>query len=138
MVEIQCVYEGKLHCTATHGPSSTTLTTDAPKDNMGEGASFSPTDLLATALGTCILTTMGIVAQRMNYDMTGSTVKVTKEMVTVPHRRIGKLTVEVTIPTPANEEQQTKLRNAALHCPVHHSLHPDVEVPVTFKWGKEG
>jgi len=136
MVEMQITYDGKLRCTATHGPSDTSMTTDAPKDNMGLGASFSPTDLVGTALGTCMLTTMGIVAQRHNIDLTGSTAKVVKEMVTAPTRRIGKLTVEITVPTVLTEEQQTRLREAALHCPVHKSLHPDVQLPVTFKWGK--
>ena len=135
MVEIQIAYEGKLHCIATHGPSGVTLATDAPKDNMGLGGSFSPTDLVATALGTCMLTIMGIAAQRMSLDLSGSTVRVTKEMVTAPVRRIGKLTVEITVPTPTTEEQQHKLREAAMHCPVHKSLHPDVQTPVTFRWG---
>src|SRR3954451_16658330 len=82
MVEIKAVYEGQLHCTATHGPSGMTLTTDAPKDNMGKGESFSPTDLVATALATCVVTTMGIVAQRHNLDITGTTVRVEKHMIT--------------------------------------------------------
>lgn len=136
MVEQQIVYEGKLHCKATHGPSSAVLTTDAPKDNMGQGASFSPTDLVATALATCMLTTMGIVAQRNNIDMTGSTARVVKDMVTSPVRRIGTLTCEITVPTVLSDDQQTRLREAALHCPVHRSLHPDVQIPVTFKWAK--
>ena len=136
MVEQQIVYEGKLHCKATHGPSSAVLTTDAPKDNMGQGASFSPTDLVATALATCMLTTMGIVAQRNNIDMTGATARVIKDMVSAPARRVGTLTCEITVPTVLNDEQQTRLREAALHCPVKISLHPDVQIPVTFKWAK--
>jgi len=78
MVEITTVYNGQLRTTATHGPSQSTLITDAPKDNMGKGEAFSPTDLVATALATCILTTMGIVAQRNNLDMNGATAKVTR------------------------------------------------------------
>jgi len=136
MVEQQIVYEGKLHCQATHGPSGAVLTTDAPKDNMGQGASFSPTDLVATALATCMLTTMGIVAQRNNIDMNGATARVVKDMVTAPVRRIGSLTCEITVLTVLTDEQQTRLREAALHCPVHRSLHPDVQIPVTFKWAK--
>jgi putative redox protein len=101
---------------------------------MGEGKSFSPTDLVATALGTCMLTTMGIYAQRLNLDITGSTVRVTKEMVTAPVRRIGKLAVEIAVHVSLSEEQQAKLREAALHCPVHKSMHPDVQMPVTFKF----
>jgi putative redox protein len=132
MVEITSVYEGSLRCVSTHGPSGATLNTDAPKDNMGKGEAFSPTDLVATALGTCMLTTMGIVAQRMNIDLVGSTVKVQKEMVTTGPRRIAKLTVDFHVPTPLTSEQQEKLRNAAMTCPVHKSMHPDVQMPVTF------
>ena len=135
MVEIQTAYQGRLRCNAKHGPSGTELITDAPKDNMGEGKSFSPTDLVATALGTCMLTTMGIHAQRMNLDITGTSIKVIKEMVADPLRRIGKLTVEIVVPVPTNDEQQAKLRNAALTCPVYMSLDPKMEKPATFKWG---
>jgi putative redox protein len=134
MVEINCVYEGKLRCRATHGPSGSELLTDAPKDNMGEGIYFSPTDLLATGLGTCMMTIMGIVAQREEIDITGSTVRVVKEMVSAPARRIAKLTVEFSINGEMTEQQQQKLRNAAMTCPVHKSLHPEVEVAITFTW----
>ncbi len=132
MVEISAVYEGSLRCAATHGPSGATLQTDAPKDNMGKGEAFSPTDLIATALGTCMLTTMGIYAQRIGVDLRGSTVKVQKEMVTTGPRRIGQLAVEFHIPAVLTSEQQEKLRNAAMTCPVHKSMHPDVQMPVTF------
>jgi putative redox protein len=134
VVQIDIVYEGKLRCRATHEPSSTQLVTDAPKDNMGEGASFSPTDLVATALGTCMLTLMGMTAQREQLDLSGTTVTVTKEMATSPIRRIGKLTVEITVKTPTTEEQRQKLKNSAMTCPVHKSLHPDIEAPVNFRW----
>src|SRR3954465_7200740 len=98
MVEINVTYNGQLRTTATHGPSGGTLITDAPADNMGKGEAFSPTDLAATALATCVLTTMGIVAQRHNLDMTGATASVTKEMVTTPPRRIGRLALTVRMP----------------------------------------
>jgi putative redox protein len=136
MVEITATYEGQLHCSATHGPSGATLPTDAPKDNMGKGEAFSPTDLVATAMGTCMLTTMGIVAQRNNIDMTGATVRVTKEMVTQPIRRIGKIGIEIVMPKALSAEDQQRLENAANACPVHRSVHPDVQVPVTFRWGE--
>src|SRR4051812_43945238 len=135
MVEITTTYQGQLRTTATHGPSGNSLITDAPKDNMGKGEAFSPTDLVATALATCILTTMGIVAQRNNIDMTDATARVTKEMVTSPIRRIGRLAVTICMPKKLSDEDQKRLENAAHTCPVHKSLHPDVEAPITFTWG---
>jgi putative redox protein len=134
MVEIQIAYQGKLRCWAKHADSGTTMLTDAPKDNMGNGESFSPTDLVATALGTCMLTTMGIVAQRNEIDMSGATSVVTKEMVQAPTRRIGRLGVTIRVPQKLSEEQRQRLENAALACPVHKSLHPDVQIPVKFEW----
>jgi len=133
MVEIQIAYQGKLRCSATHVDSGATLLTDAPKDNMGNGQSFSPTDLVATALGACMLTLMGIAAQRMEIDLSGTTVTVTKEMTPAP-RRIGRLAVTFRVPLSLNPEQRQKLENAAMTCPVHKSLHPDVQIPVSFKW----
>jgi putative redox protein len=134
MVEIQIAYQGKLRCGARHVDSSATVLTDAPKDNMGNGESFSPTDLVATALGTCMMTIMGIVAQRMEIDLTGTTVIVTKEMTQVPVRRIARLGVTIGVPTKLTPEQQEKLRIAAITCPVAKSIHPDIEFPVTFNW----
>src|SRR4051812_36095416 len=125
MVEIQIAYEGQLHCTATHGPSGTRLTTDAPKDNMGRGESFSPTDLVATALGTCILTTMAIAAQRRGVKLNAPPARVTKEMVTPPARRSGGRTVEIVMPQPPRKGERARLEHAAHACPVHKSLHPD-------------
>ena len=84
-----------------------------------------------------MLTTMGIVAQRMNVDLVGSTVKVQKEMVTTGPRRIAKLTVDFHVSTPLTSEQQEKLRNAAMSCPVHKSMHPDVQMPVTFHFAAQ-
>ena len=135
MVEIQIAYEGNLRTTAVHEPSGARLITDAPKDNQGEGQSFSPTDLVATALGTCMLTVMGIAARNFKIDIAGATVRVQKEMVTSPVRRIGKLSVEIKVPGPTTEEQQRRLRDAAMQCPVHQSLHPDVAIPVSFDFG---
>ncbi len=110
------------------------LETDAPKDNMGRGESFSPTDLVATALGSCMLTVMGIAARNLKIDLTGTTVTVHKEMVAVPLRRIGKLTVHLHFPMPIADEHKEKLQNTALTCPVHKSLHPDVAMPIEFSW----
>ena len=133
-VEIAITYNGQLRCTATHAPSQVRLVTDAPLDNMGRGESFSPTDLVATALGACIITTMAIVAQREGVELAGATVKVTKEIVVKPTRRIGKLTTHISIPTRVTAEQKQKLENAAHACPVHKSMHPDVMLPITFEW----
>ena len=138
-VEIDIAYLGELRCEATHKPSGTKIHTDAPVDNHGKGESFSPTDLVATALGACMLTIMGIVAQRNNWDLSGTTVHVTKEMAAKPARRIGKLGVTITLPAGISatfsQEDRQKIENAAHTCPVHHSLHPDVEKDIKFVFG---
>jgi putative redox protein len=134
LVQIDIEYQGRLRCQAKHEPSGAVLITDAPKDNQGEGASFSPTDLVATGLGTCMLTIMGIVAQRDGIDIVGTTVRVIKEMEATPTRRIGKLTITIHVPQPLTPEQQQKLKNAANTCPVYKSLSPDVKKPVEFIW----
>jgi putative redox protein len=137
MVQIDAAYEGKLRCTATHAESGITLLTDAPKDNMGQGASFSPTDLVATAVGTCMLTTMGIAAQKNDIDFTGATVRVRKEMTSVPPRRIAKLTIEISGSASVSEPNRLLLEKAAVGCPVSKSLHPDVQTAIVFHWGKQ-
>jgi uncharacterized OsmC-like protein len=133
MVQISIDYTGQLHCGAKHGPSGTTLATDAPTDNQGKGESFSPTDLVATALGTCIATTMGIVAEKHGVDLRGMTVNVNKEMVNDP-RRIGRLTTEVHIPLPPDHPQRKLLEQTGLGCPVHRSLPAEMERPTKFFW----
>ena len=135
MVAIQLEYQGDLHCKAVHGPSGTELSTDAPKDNQGRGESFSPTDLVATALGSCMLTVMGIAARTQNIDITGTTATVAKEMTTTAPRRIDSLTVKIHVPQSLSPENQQKLERAAHTCPVHKSLHPDVKTPLEFTWG---
>lgn len=135
MVRIDIAYEGRLRCRAVHGPSGTEIRTDAPTDNMGRGESFSPTDLVATALGTCMMTVMGIAAERHGIALDGATVRVGKEMITGPTRRIGQLTVDITVPGEISAEDRRRLKAAAMTCPVHRSLHPDVRTPVTFRWG---
>jgi putative redox protein len=135
MVAIDIVYEGELRCSATHAPSASVLTTDAPKDNHGKGESFSPTDLVATALGSCMLTIMGIAARTLQLDITGTTVQVVKEMVTSPVRRIGALRVVIHVPITPTAQQQEALHKAAISCPVHQSVHPDIAMPITFTWG---
>jgi putative redox protein len=135
MVNIQVEYQGDLHCKATHGPSGAELSTDAPTDNQGRGESFSPTDLLATALGSCMLTIMGIAARTQNIDISGTTASVDKEMSATAPRRVGRLTVKIHVPHTLSPEDRQKLERAAHTCPVHKSLHPDVEIPIEFTWG---
>jgi putative redox protein len=135
MVTIQLEYQGDLHCKAVHGPSGTELFTDAPKDNQGRGESFSPTDTVATALGTCMLTTMGILARTLNLDIAGTTATVEKEMTSSGPRKIQRLRVRMRVPREFGEEDMLKLRRAAETCPVMRSLHPDVEVPLEMTWG---
>jgi putative redox protein len=135
VVRIQTEYQGDLHCTSVHTPSKTELATDAPVDNQGRGESFSPTDLIATSLGACMLTTMGIVARTLNVDLTGATASVEKEMSSTPPRKINRLTVAIRVPRTTSPENQQRLENAAHTCPVKKSLHPDIETPIEFAWG---
>lgn len=132
MVKISAEYQGDLRCKATHGPSGKILVTDAPVDNHGKGESFSPSDLVATALGTCMMTVMGIVAERNQIPYEGVCVEVNKEMSSTAPRRISRLQVRLTMPTGLSAEQRTKLENTAHACPVHRSLNPDIEMDLEF------
>ena len=134
MVTLTTTYEGGLRCRANHGPSGTTLVTDAPVDNHGKGESFSPTDLVATALGACMMTIMGIVADRRGIDLTGMTAETEKVMTAAPPRRIASLKTRITIPLPADHEHRAALEQAALGCPVHKSLHPEIDAAIEFVW----
>ncbi|MBJ7258638.1 MAG: OsmC family protein [Chthoniobacterales bacterium] len=134
MVNISIRYEGALRCAATHGPSGQTLFTDAPVDNHGRGESFSPTDLVATALGTCMATIMGIVSERHTIDLAGMKIEVTKEMTKEAPRRIARLVTVIDVPLPADHPDRDLLERAALTCPVHQSLHPEIEKPLDFRW----
>ncbi|MHC5064013.1 MAG: OsmC family protein [Planctomycetota bacterium] len=134
MVTIQAVYEGDLHCVATHGPSGTALSTDAPKDNQGLGESFSPTDLLATGLMTCVMTIMGIAARKDGLDLAGMKGKVVKHMVADPTRRIGGLDLEITMPAGLNSGSRKMLEEIASTCPVCYSLSPKIDVKVSFSY----
>lgn len=135
MVEMTVSYLGDLRCEAVHGPSGATILTDAPTDNHGKGEMFSPTDLVATALSTCMLTLMGIACRRHGMSIDGASAQVKKEMVTAPQRRVGKITVLLRVPTTLTDEQKQILIDAALSCPVHHSLHPDITIDTQFEWG---
>jgi putative redox protein len=134
MVKITGEYQGGLHCTAVHGPSGNAITTDAPKDNQGRGETFSPTDLVATALATCIVTTMAIAARSHGVDLAGLKYEVTKEMSATPPRRLARLTVHLWMPPAARNAPQGSLEQAAHGCPVHRSLGPDVQQVIEFHW----
>ena len=131
----QVVYKGNLRTEATHLQSSTIVETDAPVDNNGKGERFSPTDIVATALGSCMLTIMGIKAEAMNVDLTGTTLDIQKIMAANP-RRISGVQIGFRFPDDLvlSEKEKAILENAALTCPVAKSIHPDIDVKVTFGW----
>lgn len=135
MVKVDLKYEGDLHCNAVHTPSGAALSTDAPKDNQGRGESFSPTDLAATALGSCMLTVMGILARTLEINIDGATASVEKHMTATLPRKIERLVVTIHIPNPISPENREKLIRAANTCPVKKSLHPDIDIPIEFTWG---
>ena len=113
MVQVLVTYQGDLHCLAEHGPSAAQLTTDAPKDNEGKGKAFSPTDLVGTAMGTCMLTIMGIAARRHDWDLRGARVTVEKIMATEPVRRIARLVLVFEMPAGLDSRARSVLENAA-------------------------
>jgi len=127
-------YESNLRTTCLHLKSGSVFETDAPTDNKGKGERFSPTDLIATGLGACLITTMGIKAESMDIALDGAKVEVTKVMVSDP-RRIGKIIVHATMPA-LNLDDKTKeiLERVGRTCPVERSLHPDVELDIQFNW----
>ena len=128
MTRMSCRYTGDLHCSAEHGPSGVSLSTDAPPDHDGRGESFSPTDLLATALGTCILTVMGITAKRRNWSVTGAEASVEKIMTQTGARKIETLRVWVTLHQGLSQDQIQLFRRVANDCPVKRNL----ESPITI------
>lgn len=134
MVKITGKYEGQLRTRSLHTPSGSALLTDAPVDNHGKGEAFSPTDLLATSLATCIVTTMAIVAERNGIDFSAASYEVIKEMTTTPPRRVATLTVRIVLPASMSAENRTRLEAVAKSCPVHHSLHPDVNANISFEY----
>jgi putative redox protein len=134
MIEIEVNYEGDLHCTAKHLPSGAEIPTDAPIDNHGRGEAFSPTDLVAAALGTCMATIMAIAGQKHGLDLKGVRVMVRKQMSANPPRRIARLEVDYFVPLAADHPQREALEKATLACPVLHSLHPEMEQKIQFYW----
>jgi putative redox protein len=134
MVKIDGNYQAGLRCHVTHEPSGSTFFTDAPVDNQGQGRSFSPTDLVATALGSCMMTIMGIWAERQGLSLAGSTFSVVKEMSKTPPRKIARLSLTFHLPESISAEHRERLEQAARACPVHHSLHPEVLCEVGFEY----
>ena len=127
-------YQGGLRTVSTHVLSGKTILTDAPPDNNGKGEAFSPTDLLATSLGCCMITIMGIVANRHQLDIDGTCADITKIMASDP-RRVSEIIVELQMPAnDFSEKDRTLLENAARACPVAKSLHPDLKQTILFTW----
>lgn len=136
MAIIEISYVGNLRTRCVHGDSGEVILTDAPTDNQGEGECFSPTDLLAISLGSCVLTLMGIVAKSLNIDISGTQITVEKEMKGPP-RRIGKLILRSRCPRSFDDKIHAQLEKAALNCPVHNSLHPEIIQEMHFQWGDQ-
>lgn len=132
-VELSGRYLGGLGVEVQHGPSGATIRTAAPVDNQGDGSSFSPTDLTAAALGACMLTLIGIVGQREGVDLDGLSFRVEKHMRASP-RRVDRLPITIEMPAGLTPTQRTKLERAALTCPVHKSLHPEIDKDATFRY----
>jgi uncharacterized OsmC-like protein len=126
-------YLGNLRTTATHLASEKIIITDAPVDNHGKGEAFSPTDLVATALASCLITIMGIKAKNLEVEIDGTKAEVTKVMGTEP-RRIVEVKIDVFFPKSFDEKTQKILENAGLTCPIANSLHPDLNQRIRFIW----
>ncbi|MGQ2984223.1 OsmC family protein [Flavobacterium sp.] len=126
-------YLGDLRTSSIHIQSGTEIVSDAPKDNRGKGEAFSPTDTVANALGSCMISIMGIKAMDMELDMVGSTVEVTKIMQAEP-RKISKIGIIINMTLEADEKTRTIMERVAMTCPVYLSLHPDIEKNVVFNW----
>ncbi len=133
MVKMSGIYQGQFHCNLVHEPSHSEIATDAPKDNQGKGELFSPTDLLGAALVSCVLTTIAIVAERDGVSVQGARAELEKEMNPKP-RRVRSLRTKITLPAAIPVEYRSKLEHVALHCPVHASLHPDVDAALSFEY----
>lgn len=131
----EVIYLGDLRTKSTHLASQSEILSDAPIDNNGKGEAFSPTDYVANALASCMLTIMGIKARDMGIDISQSRAEVTKTMASDP-RRIAEIEVRLLMSVQADKKTQTILENAAKTCPVGKSLHPDVAQNITFVWKK--
>ncbi|HEY8209574.1 MAG TPA: OsmC family protein [Myxococcaceae bacterium] len=132
-VQMQVVSEPRFKCSLAHGPSGTVIRSEAPKDNGGTGGSFSPTDLVGAALASCAVTTMALAASRENVPWGEARAQVEKRM-TPPPRRIGELVLEITMPRELPRDQRARFEEIARGCPVARSLHPDLQVPMAFRY----
>jgi len=133
-VSMSLTYDGSLRCSLTHGPSSTKLGTDAPKDNEGKGELFSPTDLVGAALLSCAATTMAIKAPKEGIPFSTCDGTVTKEMTSTPPRKIARLAVEFALPASLSAPHRARLEEMSRTCPVALSLASDVTVAMTFRY----
>ncbi|NOL46743.1 MAG: OsmC family protein [Synechococcus sp. MIT S9220] len=132
MPTVSCRYRGELRCEATHHGSGAVLITDAPIDNAGKGEEFSPTDLLATSVATCMLTIMGITAKSRNWSIEGSTANVEKQMTQSGPRKVEKLRVHLKLPQQLSNEQRSLLQRVAEQCPVKRSLDPSIHLELIW------
>ena len=132
MPTVSCRYRGELRCEATHHGSGAVLITDAPIDNAGKGEEFSPTDLLATSVATCMLTIMGITAKSRNWSIEGSTAEVDKQMTQSGPRKVEKLRVQLKLPQQLSNEQRSLLQRVAEQCPVKRSLDPSIQLELIW------
>lgn len=135
MEKIKAVYTGDFQVECVHGENGAKLITYAPKEVGGNGKGFSPTDLLITALGSCMLTLLGMTAQKLGVEVKGSTVEMEKEMTSIPTRRLGKAVLRIRCPHSFSQQIREKLEKAVIECPVHRSLHPEIKIEIDFIWG---
>jgi len=135
MATIKSIYKGDLRTSAQHLASGNTIITDAPTDNNGKGEAFSPTDLVSAALGSCMMTIMGIVANRTGIDIEDMEIEITKIMAAEP-RRVAEIVIDFTMPTGKtySDKEKAMLENAARTCPVALSLHPDIKQTISFRY----
>ena len=133
MVKCNVIYQGGLHCELQHEPSGAKVCSDAPVDNHGKGESFSPTDLMCSAMAACMATIMGIYAEKEGLNLVGASIEVGKIMSANP-RRIARIETTITLPLPADTPHKAALEDCVLGSPAMRSLHPDIEVPITWNW----
>jgi putative redox protein len=134
MTKMKVQYLGDLRTECTH-ESGMKILTDVPKEHEGKGMAFSPTDLLAVSVASCMITMMGIAAKKAGFDLSETTAEVEKEMESAPKRRLGKLIIRIRCPHLPSPQIREKLEQTALQCPVHASLHPDIKQEIDFVWG---